>query len=402
MSPTLGPWAAPVFTSVLFLTSCSGDKTVQAGKPADAAVPVTVGFVVQKPMPVELRAIGSVEAYSTVIVKTQIQGELMRVFFTEGQDVRKGDPLFELDPRPYEEAVRAAEAALARDIAQQKQAEANLARDIAQAEYARTQAARYAKLAAQGVVSKEQTDQMSSNATALEQSTSADRAAIDSSRAAVIADKSAIDSAKLNLAYCHINSPIDGRTGNLLVHQGNVVKATDVNLITINQVQPIYVDVNVPGVNLAEIKRSMAAGKLKVTAIPKDGSAPKYGSLTFIDNNIDTTTGTILVKGTFANDDRKLWPGEFLDVVLTLRTLPNAIVIPSQAIQTGQEGQFVFLVNQDQRVESRPVQVAWRADNDVVIESGLNPGERVVTDGQLRLVPGGKIKEVKPAQGTRP
>jgi len=243
---------------------------------------------------------------------------------------------------------------------------------------------------------------MSSNATALDQSTSADRAAIDSSRAAVIADKSAIDSAKLNLAYCHINSPINGRTGNLLVHQGNVVKATDVNLITINQVQPIYVDCNVPGINLAEIKRSMAAGKLKVTAIPKDGTPPKYGSLTFIDNNIDTTTGTILVKGTFPNEDRKLWPGEFLDVVLTLRTLPNAIVVPSQALQTGQEGQFVFVVNRDQRVESRPVQVAWRADNDVVIESGLKPGERVVTDGQLRLVPGGKIKEVKPAQGTRP
>ena len=402
MRPIIGPWAAPVFVSVLFFTSCSSDKTVHAGKPADTAVPVTVGFVVQKAMPVELRAIGSVEAYSTVIVKTQIQGELMRVFFTEGQDVRKGDPLFELDPRPYEEAVRAAEAALARDIAQQKQAEANLARDIAQAEYARKQAGRYGRLAAQGVVSREQTEQMSSNATALDQSTSADRAAIDSSRAAVMADKSAIDSAKLNLAYCHINSPINGRTGNLLVHQGNVVKATDVNLITINQVQPIYVDCNVPGVNLAEIKRSMAAGKLKVTAIPKDGSAPKYGSLTFIDNNIDTTTGTILVKGTFPNEDRKLWPGEFLDVVLTLRTLPNAIVVPSQALQTGQEGQFVFIVNRDQRVESRPVQVAWRADNDVVIESGLKPGERVVTDGQLRLVPGGKIKEVKPAQGTRP
>jgi len=402
MRPIIGPWAAPVFVSVLFFTSCSSDKTVHAGKPADTAVPVTVGFVVQKAMPVELRAIGSVEAYSTVIVKTQIQGELMRVFFTEGQDVRKGDPLFELDPRPYEEAVRAAEAALARDIAQQKQAEANLARDIAQAEYARKQAGRYGRLAAQGVVSREQTEQMSSNATALDQSTSADRAAIDSSRAAVMADKSAIDSAKLNLAYCHINSPINGRTGNLLVHQGNVVKATDVNLITINQVQPIYVDCNVPGVNLAEIKRSMAAGKLKVTAIPKDGSAPKYGSLTFIDNNIDTATGTILVKGTFPNEDRKLWPGEFLDVVLTLRTLPNAIVVPSQALQTGQEGQFVFVVNRDQRVESRPVQVAWRADNDVVIESGLKPGERVVTDGQLRLVPGGKIKEVKPAQGTRP
>jgi multidrug efflux system membrane fusion protein len=402
MRPTIGPFAAPVFASILLLASCSGGKTVQAGKSADEAVPVTVGYVVQKPVPVELRAIGTVEAYSTVIVKSQIQGELMRVFFTEGQDVKKGDPLFQIDPRPYEQAVHAAEAALARDVAQQRQAEANLARDITQAEYARTQAARYARLAAQGVVSKEQTDQMSSNATALEQSTSADRAAIDSSRAAVIADKSAIDTAQLNLAYCHITSPINGRTGNLLVHQGNLVKATDVNLITINQVQPIYVDLNVPGANLAEIKRSMAAGKLQVTAIPKDGSAPKFGQLSFVDNNIDTATGTILLKGTFTNQDRKLWPGEFLDVVLTLRTLPNAIVAPSQAIQTGQQGQYVFIVNREQRVESRPVRVAWRTDNDVVIQSGLKPGERVVTDGQLRLVPGGKIKEVKPAQGAQP
>jgi multidrug efflux system membrane fusion protein len=306
------------------------------------------------------------------------------------------------DSRPYEEAVRVAEAALARDAALEKQAQANLARDLAQAEYARTQAARYAKLAAEGVVSKEQTDQMLTNATALEQATSADRAAIDSSRAAVNADKAAIGTAKLNLSYSLITSPINGRTGNLLVHQGNVVKAADVNLITINQVQPIYADFSVPGVNLLKIKRNQAAGKLKVTAIPKDGSALKFGELSFVDNNIDTTTGTILLKGTFANEDRKLWPGEFLDVVLTLRTLHNAIVAPSQSIQTGQQGQFVFTVNQDQHVESRPVKVAWRTGNDVVIESGLKAGERVVTDGQLRLVPGGKIKEVKPAQRMSP
>ena len=382
--------AAPVF-----FAGCSGGKVVQAKKSSmDDAVPVTMGYVVQKAMPVELRAIGTVEAYSTVIVKSQLQGELTRVYFTEGQDVNKGDLLFEIDPRPYKQAISQAEAAVARDEAQAKQAEANLARDVAQAQYAQTQAARYAKLAAEGVVSKEQNDQMRTSASTAGEVARADGAAIDSAHAAVNADKAAVEKAKLDLLYCYIRSPINGRTGNLLIHQGNVVKATDVNLITINQVQPIYVDLSVPGVNLAQIKRNMATGSLKVKAIPKDGSAPVYGALTFVDNNIDTTTGTILLKGTFANQGRKLWPGEFLDVVLTLRTEPNAIVAPAQAIQTGQQGQFVFTVSQDQRVESRPVKVAWRVGDDVVIESGLKPGERVVTDGQLRLVPGSKVKEV--------
>jgi multidrug efflux system membrane fusion protein len=328
-----------------------------------------------------------------------LQGELTRVAFSEGQDVKKGDLLFEIDPRPYQQAVSQTEAAIARDQAQAKQAEANLARDVAQSQYAQTQAGRYAKLAAEGVVSKEQNDQMHTSASAADEATHADRAAIESARAAMNADKAAVERAKLDLSYCYIRSPINGRTGNLLIHQGNLVKATDVNLITINQVQPIYVDFNVPGVTLAEIKRNMS-GRLKVVAIPKDGSAPVSGMLTFVDNNIDTTTGTILLKGTFANDDRKLWPGEFLDVVLTLRTDSNAIVAPSQAIQTGQQGQFVFAVNQDQRAESRVVKVAWRVGDEVVIESGLKPGERVVTDGQLRLIQGSKIKEVKQPQGT--
>jgi len=379
-----------LFAILVGLAGCSGAKTVQATKGEDA-VPVTVGYVVTKPMPVDLRAIGSVEAYSTVAVKTQIQGELIRVNFTEGQDVTNGDLLFELDPRPYQQAVSQAEAALARDVAQEQQAEANLARDIAQAKYAETQAARYAKLAAEGVVSKEQNDQMHTSTRAADEAVRADQAAIDSAHASANADRAAVETAKLNLAYCFIRSPINGRTGNLLVHQGNVVKATDITLVNINQVQPIYVDFSVPGVHLADIKRNMAARKLKVQAIPKDGSAPVEGVLTFVDNNIDLSTGTILLKGTFTNEDRKLWPGEYLDVVLTLRTEPNAIVAPTQAIQTGQDGQFVYTVNQEQRAEPRPVKVAWRVGDEVVIESGLKAGERVVTDGQLRLIKGSKV-----------
>ena len=382
------------------LSSCSADKTAEAKKPpVEEEAPVTIGEVVEKPMPIQLRSIGNVEAYSTVQVKSQIGGELVRVFFTEGQDVKNGDPLFQIDPRPYEEAVRQAEAALARDNAQAIQAEANLARDVAQSEYAKAHAARYSKLAAQGVVSKEQDDQMRASAKAAEENTRADRAAVDSARASANADKSTLDRAKLELTYCLIRSPINGRTGNLLIHQGNIVKANDVNLIVINQVQPIYVDFSVPGAHLADVKRNMATGRLKVAVFPKDGSPPAQGTLTFVDNNIDLTTGTIMLKGTFANERRSLWPGEFVDAVLTLHTVLNAVVAPSQAIQTGQQGQYVFTVTQDNRVQSRPVKVAWRVGDEVVIESGLHPGERVVTDGQLRLIPGSKIKEVKSMQG---
>lgn len=383
---------------IIGLAGCSGSKTVQAKK-GEETVPVMVSPVTLKPMPVELRAIGSVEAYSTVAVKSQIQGELTRVFFTEGQDVKKGDPLFEIDPRPYQQALNQAEAALARDTAQSQQAAANLGRDIAQAKYARTQAERYAKLAAEGVVSKEQNEQVHTAASAADEAVRADQAAQASSRAALNADKAAVETAKLNLAYCFIKSPINGRTGNLLVHEGNVVKATDVTLINVNQIQPIYVDFSVPGVNLGEIKRNMAGSRLKVQAIPKDGSAPINGVLSFVDNNIDVSTGMILLKGTFGNENRKLWPGEFLDVILTLRTERNAIVAPAQAIQTGQNGQFVFTVNQEQRAEVHPVKVAWRVGDEVVIENGLKGGERVVTDGQLRLVPGIKVT-IKPSQGT--
>jgi multidrug efflux system membrane fusion protein len=389
-------FGALVITASLWLAGCSGSKAVEAKKSQqDIAVPVTVGMVVAKPMPVQIRAIGNVEAFSTVTVKSQISGELIRVHFTEGQDVRKGEQLFEIDPRPYQQALSQAEAAVVRDQAQVKQLEANLARDTAQLKHAQVQAGRYAKLAAEGVVSAEQNENIRTSSLALVQATLADQAGIESARAALNSDRAAVEKAKLDLAYCSIRSPLDGRTGNLLIHQGNIVKANDVNLIVINQVRPIYVDFSVPGQNLAEIKRHMAAGKLRVEARPKDGSPPVEGRLAFVDNNIDTTTGTILLKGAFANEKGSLWPGEFLDVILTLRTESNAIVAPSQAIQTGQQGQFVFIVNADQRVESRPVKVMRALAGESVIERGLRPGERVVTDGQLRLVPGSKIKEVK-------
>ncbi len=350
----------------LALAGCSNAKP-QA--PRAALVPVTVADVVQKTVPVQVRVIGTVETYSTVGVKPQITGEIIGVHFTEGQDVRRGQLLFTIDPSSFE--------------ADLKRVEANLIQDEAKLKNAQVEAARYENLMRQGIVPKEQAEQQLTNRDALE-------AAVNADRAQVLYDK-------VQLSYTKIYSPIDGRTGNLMLHRGNVVKANpDDPMVTINQVEPIYVDFSVPQQFLPEIRQFAARGKLKVEAlIPHQEDNPALGTLSFIDNNVDLTTGTIKLKGTFANQDRRLWPGQFVNVVLTLTEQPNAIVVPAQAVQTGQEGQYVFVVKTDNTVESRPVTVARSTDNQTVIEKGLQAGERVVTDGQLRLVSGSKV-EIKP------
>jgi multidrug efflux system membrane fusion protein len=333
-------------------------------------VPVLAAAAVLKDVPVQLTAIGNVEAYSTVEVNSRIGGQLVLVHFKEGQDVNKGDILFTIDPRPFEAAL--------------KQAEANLVRDTAQLNNARQQEQRYQELVKKGYVSQADYDQMRTNADALE--------------ATVKADKAAVENARLQLTYCFIYSPITGRTGNLLVHQGNIIKENDKTIVTINQVQPIYVSFNVPEQRLAEIKKYSAGERLKVIAsFPQSDGIPLQGELTFIDNSVDRTTGTIRLKATFANSDRRLWPGQFVNVTLNLTTRPNAIVAPSQAIQTGQQGQYVFVIRSDATVEMRPVAVSMTVGSESVIDKGVAPGEQVVTDGQLRLIPGAKV-EIKVAQ----
>jgi membrane fusion protein, multidrug efflux system len=390
-------WYLPfgISISLLCLSGCSGEK-VQAKKstPADI-VPVTLGAVVQKAMPVEVRTIGTVQAYRTVSIRTQVSGELVKVNFAEGQDITQGQPLFEIDPRPFDQALRQAEASLAKDVAQIKQFEANIAKSLAQAQNAQVQADRYAKLVEQGVASREQNDQFRSSADAMVAANKADEAALESARAALASDRAQIEKAKLDLSYCTIRAPIAGRTGNLLVHNGNVVKANDIPLVVINQIQPIFVAFSVPQQFLPDVKKFMLAGTLRVLAVPKESGAPVAGDLDFVDNAIDVTTGTIQLKGKFANVDRTMWPGQFVDTVLTLTTQNNAIVIPSQAVQTGQQGQFVFAVKDDMTVESRTIVTGRTISGETVVDSGLRPGERVVTDGQLRLVPGSKIREVK-------
>lgn len=366
LKSTIHSKTALLITSVAFLpvfTGCS--RTKAAASPGIPVVPVLAATVEQKDMPVELQAIGSVEAYSSVTVKTQITGELTGVYFKEGQDVKKGDLLFTLDKRPFE--------------ADLKRQEANLEHDIAQAKLSHLDADRYAGLYKEGVVSKQQYDQAEANAEALD--------------AAVLADKAAVENAKVQLIYCSIYSPIDGRTGTLMIHQGNMIKANDTPfLININQVQPIYVTFTVPEQYLADIKRFAAADKLPVQASIQGDSRPIIGRLSFIDNTVDPATGTIKLKGEFVNADRRLWPGQFVNATLVLHTQPNAIVVPSQAVQNGQQGQFVFVIKDDKTVEMRPVTVNRSSSGQSIIDVGLKAGERVVTDGQLRLVPGSRVE----------
>jgi membrane fusion protein, multidrug efflux system len=389
--------------SVFFLPACSEREAPPPPKPV---VPVAVAAAVLKDVPVQLNAIGTVEAFSTVIVKVQVNGELTRVYFKEGQEVRKGELLFTIDPRPFEADLKKAEANLARDLAQSKQAEANLARDTAQAEHARGETRRYERLIQAGVVPREQYEQIRTAMEALEASLRADAAAIESAQEAISADRAAIENAKIQLGYCSIRSPIDGRTGSLMVHEGNIVKSNDTSLVVIHQIHPIYVNFSLPEQNLPEIKKYMSASRLKLqAAMPDNKENAAHGEVTFVDNAVDTSTGTIRLKGTFENKDRRLWPGQFVNVLLRLTTRPNAVVVPSQALQTGQAGPYVFVVRADSTAESRPVVPGLTLEGETVIERGLQPGERVVTDGQLRLVPGARV-ETKGAQagnlGTHP
>lgn len=348
---------------LLLAAGCSNKEAVQAAKPM-AAAPVRIATVASRTMPVELQAIGNVEAISAVTIKAQISGQLMRVHFKEGDFVKKGQLLFTIDRQPFEAALR--------------QAEGTLAKDEAQALNSKLDAERYQGLGKQGIVSKQQVD--------------AAGAAANAMAATVAADKAAVETAKINLEYTSIYSPINGRTGSVGVKEGNLVKANDVPiLVTINQIEPIYVSFSIPEQQLAELKQYSNTKSLKVDAAPQGSTQHFQGRLTFIDNSVDLTTGTIKLKATFDNAAHVLWPGQFADVNLTLKSQPNAVVIPTAALQTSQSGTYVYVVDQDLTAKQQPVKVGWNVGEDTVIASGLQPGQRVVTDGQLRLTPGTKV-----------
>lgn len=350
---------------VAFAALASGCAKQQAAPPARPATRVTVAQVIQKTMPVEVTAVGNVEAISTISIRAQVAGEVQNIHFKEGDFVKKGQVLLTIDPRPYEAALAQAKAALARDKATGK--------------YNRAQAERYKTLFDQGVIPAEQVDSVTS--------------AADASDAVVNADEAAVKTAELNLEYCTIASPIDGRTGTVMVKAGNLVKVADVPIVVINQVNPIYVNFTVPQQYWPDIKEDIERRALRVTVtIPQNSGRPVEGTLTFVDNIVDSTTGTIHLRGTFENSLNRLWPGLYVNVLLTLSQQPNATVVPAQSIVTTQQGSYVYVVKANDTVEQRTILPNRTIDNDTVIDKGLKPGEVIVTDGQVNLVPGAKIE----------
>jgi membrane fusion protein, multidrug efflux system len=359
-------------------------------------VPVSIAIAAEETVPIQLKSFGNVEAYSSVDVKSQVAGPLLSVRFAEGSNVNKGDLLFEIDPRPYQEALRQAEAALTKDSAQLKLAEANLARDQANQRNVEADAERYAQLAREGITTRMQQDQIRTAADMARESVRASQAAIESMRASLESDRSAIEKAKLDLSYCHIRAPISGRAGNLLVHAGNLVKVNDVPLVVINQVSPIFVTFGVPERQLHAITGRGVSTKLPVEVYFENSADKVQGTLSVIDNQVDPNTGTIRLKATFDNRERLLWPGRFVNVVMTV-SMQTATVIPSESVQAGQQGPFVYVVKADKSVEPRPVVVGSTANGKVIIEKGVAAGETVVTDGQSRLYPGATIQPTQAA-----
>jgi multidrug efflux system membrane fusion protein len=361
----------------IILASCSAHSNKQTTQRAsrsrsnDEVVPVLTAVVAQKAEPLDIAASGTAEAISSVQIHSQVTGQLSAVHFAEGQDVAKGEPLFDIDPRPFQAALAQAQAVFARDTAQK----ANAA----------TEVARYKPLLDRGLISREQYDSYVANDEATQATTGADQAAIDA--------------AKLNLQFTRITSPIAGRAGSLAVHPGDLVRANDTApMVTINQMSPMNVTFAVPGKLLDDIRRYQAAAPLHVDALmaSADTSGP-HGHVTFIDNAVDPTTGTIKLKALFDNTRRELWPGEFVNVTLQLTTEPHAVVAPATAIQASQNGQYAYVVKEDGTVEMRTVTVARTAGPDAIISSGLHAGDTVVTDGQLRLTPGAHVVVHAPA-----
>jgi membrane fusion protein, multidrug efflux system len=426
----------PFIVLLAMLTACSADPSAPAdakAAPTPEAVPVGVTTAIVKSMPVQVLANGTAQAMTAVTINSQVDGEISRIHFTEGQDVQKGDLLFTLDQRPLEATLRQAQANLTRDAAQlqqteaalaqaraaERQAQANLTRDMAQLDNANAEVRRYKSLIDDGAISQEQYDQVRTAALAMEATVEADRAAItnakavigaahatvENSRAAIQADEAVVENARIQLGYTTIRAPMAGRTGSLLVHVGSTVKARDAAspLVVINQIRPIYVSFSIPEQYLAEVRKYREAGSLATQAlIPSQEARPVHGELTFINNAVDPATGTIQLKATFANPDRRLWPGQFVNVALTLTTVPNAVVVPTQAIQTGQQGPYVFIVQADHTVQSRSVVPGRALDNETIVEKGVAAGDRVVTEGQIRLVPGARVDIKSSVPSTAP
>jgi membrane fusion protein, multidrug efflux system len=346
--------------------SCSRkDSPDQKSKSAATkSVLVSAGSVEKKSFPVELKTFGNVEACSTAFVKSEVGGKITTIHFRKGQKIHKGDLLFTIDPRPFQAAL--------------DQAQANLDRAEVGRTEARKNEARDAELLKKGILAQSDYDRSQALADALD--------------AEVRADRAAVETARLQLEHCLIRSPIDGLAGNLLINEGNLIKASENNLVTIKQIQPIEVFFSIPQKVFPKVKTYMAAGGLSVQALPPEENTPEIGNLFFVDNAVDKTTGTILIGAVFQNEKERLWPGQYVNITLTLEVRPDAVVVPAKAVQTGRDGKYVFVIKADQTVVIRPIVTGSTAGNEVVVDQGLQPGELVVTDGQFRLTDGAKVE----------
>jgi len=382
--------------------------------------PVTVSAAVAQDVPTYIDAIGKTVAREVVSIQPQVSGRITEIHFADGSNVRKGDLLFTIDPRPFEAAVKQAQAKVSQDIALKKQAEANLASEIAKANWGAVQVSRYRTLVQQGVVSREQYEELNATQKSLEANVGSARAAVNSADESIKVDTAAVDAAKVQLSYCTIRSPIDGRAGQRLVDKGNVVNpggssnnstsssgnpASGGNtLLVIERLDPIYADFTISQNSLAEVQTQMKANKLTTEVrLPDDLGDPVIGQLTFLNNSVENTTGTVTLRATVANTDHRFWPGRFVNIRLVLNTIHQAVLIPASAPQLAANGSFVYIVKQDSTAEQRPVTLGQRQGDLIVVESGVSNGERVISAGQLGVTPNGKVRieQAAPAAATQ-
>jgi membrane fusion protein, multidrug efflux system len=390
---TKGLALTAVLTFVVFTSACQKKEQPDVQRPPAS---VTLASAVSQDVPVYLDAIGKTVAREVVSIEPQVSGRILKIHFADGADVKKGDLLFTIDPQPFEVALQQARASLDRSTSLKRQAEANLAKDIAQAKTGEVERGRYEQLVEQGVVSKSQYDQVRTNSEALDATVSADRAAVKSAEQQMKVDEATIANAQVQLAYCYIRSPIDGRTGERLVDIGNVVNPGNVgkstSLLVIQRVDPIYADFTIPQDQLSDVQRNMSQGNLKAEVrLPDDPNNPSTGNLTFLDNAVQNTTGTVNLRATIDNHDRKFWPGRFVNIRLVLNTIRSAVLIPAAAPQMSANGQFVYVVGDDLTAQLRTIATGQKQGDQVVITQGLQSGERVVVQGQVAVIPGAKV-----------
>jgi len=383
------------------------NKAAQQGF-ARPPAPVSVTAAVMQDVPTYLDAIGKTVAREVVSIQPQVSGRITKINFTDGANVRKGDLLFTIDTGPFEAKLHQAEANVSKDLALKKQAEANLAKDVAQAKWGEVQVKRYGELVKGGVVPREQYEQLRATADSLNATVDADRAAVHSADESIKVDSAAVDSAKLELSYCYIHAPIDGRAGQRLVDIGNVVSpggsgtgsagsSTNTtpasnSLLIIERLDPIYADFTISQNDLANVQQQMHAGTLKTEVRLPDATDPIAGQLTFLDSAVQNTTGQVNLRATVPNSDHRFWPGRCVNIRLVLSTIRGAVLVPATAPQMSAKGSYVYVVKQDSTAEQRQVTLGQRQGDLIVVEQGVSPGEQVVINGQVGVTPGGKVR----------